>query len=72
MLSCENIKDICREELGNFSNILFCSVFGSYAVNRQREDSDIDIAVSGKQRLSAEQKYDITKKLTDKLKNKLI
>ncbi|MCK5852245.1 nucleotidyltransferase domain-containing protein [bacterium] len=71
MLSYEDIKNICNEELKSYSDILFCSVFGSYAVNKQKETSDIDIAVSGKQKLSAEQKYKITQKLSDKLKKQV-
>ncbi len=71
MLSYEKIKKICCEELGNSPNILFGSIYGSYAGNRQREGSDIDIAVSGKQKLSAEQKYEIIQKLSDKLKKQV-
>ena len=71
MLSYENIKKVCSEELDSFSDILFCSVFGSYAVNKQKKRSDIDIAVFGNRKLSAEQKYNITQKLSDKLEKQV-
>jgi len=71
MLLYEDIKNVCNEELDSFSNILFCSVFGSYAVDKQKATSDIDIAVFGKQKLSADQKYKITQKLSDKLKKQV-
>ncbi len=68
MLSYEKIKKICNEELKKKPNILFCSVFGSYAENKQKEKSDVDIAVAGNQKLSADEKFDFCLNLSDKFK----
>ena len=71
MLTYENIKSICDEELKKNSNILFCSVFGSYAENKQNEKSDIDIAVLAKRKLSSVEKLNISLKLSDKFKKQV-
>jgi len=71
MLSYEKIKTICNEELKKNSNILFCSVFGSYAENKQKEKSDIDIAISGNKKLSADEKFDFCLILSNKLKKQV-
>ena len=71
MLSFVNIKSICDDELKKNSNILFCSVFGSYSENKQNEKSDIDIAVFEKQKLSGSEKLNISLNLSDKFNKKV-
>ncbi len=71
MLSFVNIKSICDDELKKNSNILFCSVFGSYSENKQNDNSDVDIAVFEKQKLSGSEKLNISLNLSDKFNKKV-
>ena len=71
MLAFDDIKKVCEEELMNSSDILFCSVFGSYAKSKQRADSDIDLAIAGRQKLTFEEKFNISQKLSDRLKKQI-
>ncbi|MCX7100857.1 MAG: nucleotidyltransferase domain-containing protein [Methylobacter sp.] len=54
-----------REVLTRFPTLLLALVFGSVAEGRQHADSDLDIAVTAKQALTAIEKMDIIAALAE-------
>lgn len=54
--SPQNIDVQLKEVFAQFPEIILVLVFGSVALNRQRADSDLDIAVAAKHALTAHEK----------------
>jgi predicted nucleotidyltransferase len=61
------LKNKIKQTLESVDFILFATIFGSYANETERIDSDIDIAVAGKKVLSAKQFLDLKTHLTSTL-----
>lgn len=54
--SIQSIDRLIVEVLGHFPRICLAVLFGSLALGRQRQDSDLDIAVSASRALTANEK----------------
>ena len=54
-----------RGVLGSFPSVELALLFGSVAIGRQRPDSDLDIAIAAKHRLTADEKMDIIASLAE-------
>jgi predicted nucleotidyltransferase len=54
-----------KEVLSHFPEITFAVLFGSVALGRQRADSDLDIAVTAKQTLTAHEKTNLINALAE-------
>lgn len=68
VLGIENIRDICSEVFDRF-NVDYCYLFGSYAKGKAKENSDIDLLISTKEK--GIRFYDLAETLREKLKKKV-
>ena len=64
----ENIKNKIIEILENEIRCEAIVILGSYARGTQTNESDIDIAIKTKENISKKKLYDISNKISDKLK----
>jgi predicted nucleotidyltransferase len=56
-----------REVFAHFPKIVFAVLFGSVASDRQRADSDLDIAVAAKQVMTADEKMVLVSALAERI-----
>jgi predicted nucleotidyltransferase len=63
--STQSIDAQLKKVLANFPEIALAVLFGSVALNRQRADSDLDIAVAAKQALATHEKRALVNALAD-------
>ena len=68
VLGIENIRDICSEVFDRF-NVDYCYLFGSYAKGKAKENSDIDLLISTKEK--GIRFYDLAETRREKLKKKV-
>ena len=68
VLGIENIRDICSEVFDRF-NVDYCYLFGSYAKGKAKENSDIDLLISTKEK--GIRFYDLAETLRERLKKKV-
>ena len=68
VLGIENIRDICSDVFDRF-NVDYCYLFGSYAKGKAKENSDIDLLISTKEK--GIRFYDLAETLREKLKKKV-
>ncbi len=64
MNALNKIKGDIISVVNSHPHIVFCTVYGSFATDRVRETSDLDIAVAGKDPLSKRQKIAIVEELS--------
>ena len=68
ILKLEDIKSICKEVFDNYK-VDYCYLFGSYAKNKAKKDSDIDLFVSSN--LSGLKFFEMVEVLREQLKKKV-
>lgn len=68
ILSFEEIKSACENVFSNY-DIEYCYLFGSYAKNKAKESSDIDLLISTK--VTGLKYYGIVEELRQKLNKKI-
>ena len=66
-----DIIKICRDNLIKYEDIIFAYIFGSYAQNKIREDSDIDIAMYLKGNIETDTYLDMKMDLSESLKREV-
>ncbi len=60
----EKIKQIIRDELKNENNISLCILYGSAATGRMTKQSDVDLAIAGKEMFDLEYLADLQVRLS--------
>ncbi len=68
ILTVQKIKDICNDVLSSY-DVEYCYLFGSYAKNKAKEDSDVDLLISTS--ISGIHFYDLVETLREGLKKKV-
>lgn len=68
VLSLEQIKRLCAEVFANF-NVEYCYLFGSYAKEKAKEKSDVDLLISTDEK--GLRFYELAELLREKLKKKV-
>ena len=68
LLTIEKIEEVVKKVLKEY-NIEYCYLFGSYAKNKQKENSDVDLLVSGN--VTGLKFYGLVEKLRESLHKKV-
>ncbi|HCJ01814.1 MAG TPA: nucleotidyltransferase [Clostridiales bacterium] len=68
VLTMEQIKQICADVFANF-NVEYCYLFGSYAKEKAKEKSDVDLLISTAEK--GLRFYEIAELLRENLKKKI-
>ena len=68
LLTIEKITEIAKQTLKEY-NVEYCYLFGSYAKNKQKENSDIDLLISGN--VPGLKFYGLVEKLRENLHKKV-
>ena len=68
ILDMETIANKCKEVLSEYP-VNYCVLFGSYAKNKAKEDSDIDLLISSE--VKGLKFYEMTEKLRNNLNKKV-
>ena len=68
LLTLGTIKEIVNKVMKEY-NLEYCYLFGSYAKNKQKEDSDVDLLISGD--VSGIKFYGLVEKLRESLHKKV-
>lgn len=68
ILTIQQIKDICADVFSDYQ-IEYCYLFGSYAKNKAKESSDVDLVVSTS--ISGMRFYELVEVLREKLQKKV-
>ena len=66
-----NTIENCKNILIEYKDIIFAYIFGSYAQNKIREDSDIDIAIYLKNKLDIDTYLEIKMELSEATKREV-
>lgn len=66
-----NIIKICRDILINYEYIIFAYIFGSYAKESERENSDIDVAIYLKNHIDTYEYLNMKMELSEALKREV-
>lgn len=66
-----DIIEKCKDVLITDENIIFAYIFGSYAKNKLRKDSDLDLAVYLQNDIDTYDYLDMKRRLTEKLKREV-
>lgn len=66
-----DIINICKDILMKYEDIVFAYIFGSYAQNRIRGNSDIDIAIYLKKKIEIDTYFEMKMNLTEALKKEV-